>query len=57
MAVDKHTATIEGEAAVADRKNMVYMGTIINSGRASAVVVVTGMATEMGKIATAIQAV
>lgn len=55
MAVDKHTSTIEGEAAIADRKNMVYMGAIITSGRASAVVVATGMATEMGRIATAIQ--
>ncbi|MFW6102118.1 MAG: cation-translocating P-type ATPase [Chloroflexota bacterium] len=57
MAVDKHTATIEGEAAIADRKNMVYMGTIVTNGRASAVVVATGMATEMGRIATAIQEV
>jgi len=57
MAVDKHTSTIKGEVPIAERKNMVYMGTIVTSGRASAVVVATGMATEMGKIATAIQEV
>ena len=27
MAVDKHTTTIDGRADIADRKNMIYMGT------------------------------
>ncbi|MFO7772624.1 MAG: HAD-IC family P-type ATPase [Dehalococcoidia bacterium] len=57
IAVDKHTSTLSGEVALADRKNMVYMGTNVNSGRASAVVIATGMSTEMGKIATALQEV
>lgn len=39
---------------LAERKNMLYKGTIIASGRGSAVVAEIGMQTELGKIATAI---
>jgi Ca2+-transporting ATPase len=55
--VDKHTKSLAGELPVAERKNLVFMGTIITYGRATAVVVRTGMTTEMGKIATGIQEV
>ncbi len=57
IAVVKHTAEIGGKVSLADRTNMVYMGTVVNSGRASAVVTSTGMATEIGRIATALQEV
>lgn len=43
-----------GDVTLGDRKNMVYMGSSIVYGRARAVVVDTGMKTQMGQIATAI---
>lgn len=55
MVVNKHTSPLIGKINLADRKNMVYMGTIVTGGRATALVVATGMATEMGKIAMALQ--
>ncbi len=45
----------EKDVALADRANMVYMGTSAASGKAGAVVVETGMQTELGKIAGMIQ--
>lgn len=36
---------------LADRNNMIYLGTIVTKGRGRAVVVATGMKTQMGRIA------
>ena len=48
------TAAGNGEVPLGDRKNMVYMGSIITYGRGHAVVTGTGMDTEMGSIADAL---
>jgi len=45
----------EKEVPLADRANMVYMGTSVASGKARAVVAAAGMETELGRIAGMIQ--
>ena len=53
--VFKISDPIRTDAGLSDRINTVYSGTIAVSGRAKAVVVDTGMNTEIGKIAEMIQ--
>ncbi len=54
--VVKTTDALTGkDVALADRTNMVYMGTSVAAGKARAVVAGTGMQTELGKIAGMIQ--
>ena len=45
------TDKIDGNVALADRKNMLYSGSSVVYGRGEGVVVATGMNTEIGKIA------
>jgi Ca2+-transporting ATPase len=51
VAVKKHTDPVVEAAVLADRTSMVWMGTTVERGAASGVVVATGLLTEMGRIA------
>ena len=54
--VDKDADCVLNEnAPLGDRRNMVYMGTVTAAGKANAVIVATGMNTELGHIAGLLQ--
>ena len=48
--VEKNAATIAATASLGDRSNMLYSATTLATGNCRALVVATGMATELGKI-------
>ena len=51
LPVSKDTFPITEEVGLGDRHNMVFSGTAVTYGRGKAVVVATGMQTQMGRIA------
>lgn len=57
--VDKTTEALErdngSEIALADRRNLAFKGSWVVNGRATGIVVATGMATELGQIASLLQ--
>jgi Ca2+-transporting ATPase len=51
LPVLKHTEALPEQVGLGDRKNMIHSGTHLTAGRGRAVVVATGLQTEVGKIA------
>jgi len=49
--VEKHTGLLQVDTPLADRRNQVFLGTSIAAGSGRALVVATGMQTEVGQIA------
>ena len=53
--VEKISSEIKNGIPLAERKNMLYAGTIVEKGRGYAVIVSTGKSTEFGKIAAKLE--
>lgn len=56
VAVSKEVTVLEQSVPVADRRNMVFKGTTVTQGSGTAIIVATGMNTEVGSIATMLDA-
>lgn len=54
--VDKSSGVIDGQVPLGDRVNMVYSGSLVTYGRAVIAVTATGMDTEIGRIASMMNA-
>jgi len=50
LAVEKHLAPVKANAALGDRSCLAFSGTTVTSGQGKGIVVVTGEATEVGRI-------
>ncbi len=55
LPVDKDVRVLPENTGLADRKNMVLMGTFVAGGQAKAVVVATGIKTAIGEVAVSIE--
>ena len=51
----KHSRALQQDISVADRENMAYMGTMVEEGEGIAIVIATGLDTEIGKVALLIR--
>ena len=51
----KHSRFLRKEITIADRENMVYMGTIVEQGEGEAIITGTGLNTEIGRVALLIR--
>ena len=57
LPVEKNITAIDKDVSLGERRNMVYTGTAVVSGRGQAIVTAIGMQTEIGKIAAAVQGI
>jgi Ca2+-transporting ATPase len=55
LPVEKNTKVLAQDVSLAERHNMLYKGTFVTKGNGRAVVVHTGMATELGAVARLVQ--
>jgi len=55
LPVDKDVAPVAADAPLAERTSMLFKGTAVTRGSGEAVVVATGMATELGKISSLVE--
>ncbi len=55
LAASKLSDVLPKETALADRDNMVYMGTVVEDGKGKAVVTATGVQTEIGRVAVMVR--
>lgn len=55
IAISKENNLLKEETILAERKNMVFAGTLVITGRATCIVVETGINTEVGKIASKVK--
>jgi len=55
LPAEKNPGILSKDTTLADRDNMVYMGTIVEDGRGKAIVTGTGINTEIGKVATLVK--
>ncbi|CDI03295.1 ATPase, P-type (Transporting), HAD superfamily,subfamily IC [Candidatus Competibacter denitrificans Run_A_D11] len=56
-AVEKATAPVAADAAIGDRANMAYSGTLVSYGQSTGIVIATGEHTEIGRISTLLEQV
>lgn len=57
IAASKETAVLKEKTALADRDNMLYMGSVVEEGKGKALVCATGSRTELGNIGTLISSI
>ena len=55
LPTEKHAESLELKTPIANRDNMVYMGTIVEDGRGKAIATAIGQKTEIGKIALTVK--